>query len=222
MRAPSPLASSTGPSARSRWWALPAAAVGLALVAGCSLFSDGGGGGDPGGGGQEEQEETADPVTTRAVNGWVLDEAEAEVELHRVDDEHMVATLEVTNHGDYDSLWTHLVDDHGTHQPGYEETFLWDYFSGLSWLDPDGSQLHKPFHLPDRSCLCSHEDDDDGAQRGHISEGETYSLYTVLAAPPEGVEELTLYSHFSLPFVDVPVNEGAPEGLDYKIGRAHV
>ncbi|MDA2808043.1 OmpA family protein [Nocardiopsis suaedae] len=189
-------------------WLASVSAVLLALT-GCGLLGgDGGGGGgedpgkDGGGGGGAA---TVEPITSRATNVWEMPGGRAEISLHRVDEEHMVARMTVVNEEDTRiHLGSHLAEGFGE-----SEDYPWDYFSGVAWLDPDGRKLHRPYYAGEGECLCS------SSSGSILDEGEEWEGYVVLAAPPAGVDALTVVTHVALPFVDVPVEEGAPEGLDY-------
>ncbi len=201
---------------RPRWTPLPTlalATVSLTLVAGCGLLPGKGDENPSEGAGEEKAQESDTPpdsIDTRPTNSWELPGGKAEVSLHRVDD-HMVAYLVVTNEAGNDlHLSSHLADGFGE-SGNTDNDYPWNYFSGIAWLDPEGRILHKPYHLKDRSCLCSST----GSDAYLSSEGDTWEGYAVLAAPPEHVEELTLISHIALPFVDVPIQGGPPEGVDY-------
>ncbi|MDA2810508.1 OmpA family protein [Nocardiopsis sp. RSe5-2] len=194
--------------ARALPWLASVGAVLLGL-SGCSLLGgDGGGGGggeDPGkdgGGGAGSVE----PITSRATNVWEMPGGRAEISLHRVDDEHMIARMKVVNEEDTRiHMGSHLAEGFGE-----SEDYPWDYFSGVAWLDPGGRKLHRPYYVDDEGqCLCS------PSSGSVLDEGEEWEGYAVLAAPPADVEALTVVTHVALPFVDVPVEDGAPEGLDY-------
>ena len=190
-------------------WLASMSAVLLGLT-GCGLLGgDGGGGGggeDPGkDGGNGAGAGTVEPITSRATNSWELPGGRAEMSLHRVDDEHMVARMTVANEGGNRlPLSSHLAEGFGE-----SRDYPWDYFSGVAWLDPDGRKLHRPYYVDEGECLCSSTSD------SYLSEGEEWEGYAVLAAPPADVGALTVVTHLALPFVDVPVEDGAPEGLEY-------
>lgn len=191
-------------------WLASISAVLLGLT-GCGLLGgDGGqGGGGQGGDGKDggggSGAGTVEPITSRATNVWEMPGGRAEMSLHRVDDEHMVARMAVVNEEDTRiHLSSHLAEGFGE-----SEDYPWDYFSGVAWLDPDGRKLHRPYYVGEGECLCSSSSD------SILDEGEEWEGYAVLAAPPAGVDALTVVTHVALPFVDVPVEDGAPEGLDY-------
>ncbi|QVQ53985.1 OmpA family protein [Spiractinospora alimapuensis] len=149
---------------------------------------------------------------SQETNLWTLPEARADISLHRVDDDHMVAQMSLVNEGDaslpanMEPLYTLLNDE-------YQQA-AGEVLTGVAWLDPGGRVLHKPFVDDEGSCLCS--DTGDASTLGSAgSERDTWEGYAVLQAPPEDVEELTVVTRVAPPFVDVPVQEGAPDGLDY-------
>ncbi len=161
---------------------------------------------------QEGPSAPPETVDSRATNFWTLPEGRVEVSLHRVDDEHMVALMSLTNEGDWElpvnmeSLSTLLADEY----LGDEEKI----FTGIAWLSPDGRELYKPYLGEDNTCLCS--DTDDALYLKPADSGDhTWEGHAVLQAPPADVEELTVVTRVAPPFVDVPVQQGVPEGLDY-------
>ncbi|QVQ49997.1 hypothetical protein J4H86_13520 [Spiractinospora alimapuensis] len=189
------------------------------LTAGCGLLGLGddaepGEGTENGEAAGERGDEAAQPVdatgeavASRETNPWKLHGGVAEVSLHRVDDEHMVAQMTVTSEEGNDlHTSSHLAEGFGESQD-----YSWDYFSGIAWLDQDGRTLHRPYYEGDGdACLCSSSDNS-----YLTSEGDTWEGYAVLAAPPENVEALTVVTHVALPFVNVPIEDGAPDGLEY-------
>ncbi|WP_152513484.1 hypothetical protein [Nocardiopsis baichengensis] len=187
-----------------------ASAALLLLLAGCGLFGtdgqsgksgEGGEGGATAGGGGEGAS-AVEPITSRPTNSWELPGGRAEVSLHRVDGDHMVARMSLTNEdGNKLHFASHLAEGFGEN-----EDYPWDRFSGVAWLDPEGRTLHRPFYADEGACLCSSSD---GSYLN--SEGETWEGHAVLEAPPEDVDALTVVTHIALPFVDVPVEDGAPE-----------
>lgn len=193
---------------------LASAGAAVLLLAGCGLFGadgpggksgEGGKGGDTADGGGEGAA-AVEPITSRPTNPWKLSGGRAEMSLHRVDGDHMVARMTLTNEdGNKLHFGSHLAEGFGEN-----EDYPWDHFSGVAWLDPEGRTLHRPFYADGGACLCSSSD---GSYLN--SEGETWEGYAVLEAPPEDVDALTVVTHVALPFVDVPVEDGAPEGLDY-------
>ena len=169
------------------------------------IGGDGSGGAAPGD--LAELKEKA--IDVRPTNSWNMPGGEAEVSLHRVDDEHMVAVLKITNTGGGKlNPFAELADNFGQ-LGGTDHDYPWTHFSGIGWLDPQGRTLHKPFHNTDRTCLCTETDDTFINQEGDEWEG-----YAVLAAPPADVSALTVITHVALPFVDVPVQQGPPD-IDY-------
>ncbi|MEY9212734.1 OmpA family protein [Thermobifida halotolerans] len=192
----------------------------LLLATGCGPVSAPGT--DRSGGGASEapgaaSDEAGAPVVSRPLNAWVAPDVEASVALHRVDDAHMVAVLSLTNNGsEREQLWSHLADPFGE-SGNSDHDYPWNHFSGIAWLDPSGRALHKPYHLPDRSCLCSAKDD----TGPFLDPGGTQEAYSVLAAPPADVSSVTVVTGLTLPFVDVPIGDGAPEGLDYRTPDDH-
>lgn len=190
--------------------------VALLLAAGCGPGTSPEAGQQEGGV-PETTEEPSVPVVSRPLNAWLAPEVEASVALHRVDEEHMVAVLSLTNHGtERAQVWPHLADPFGRPH-GSDHDYPWGHFSGISWLDPSGRILHKPYRRPDGGCLCSVQED----TGPFLQPGQTQELHSVLAAPPADVASVTVVTGLTLPFVDVPVEDGAPEGVDYAAPNAH-
>lgn len=192
----------------------------LILVSGCGLVdrageADSAREGEQGEAADESEDETAEvveatgeSVTSRETNPWELPGGRAEVSLHRVDDEHMVAQMALSSQASEPLHFSsHLAEGFGE-----MADYAWDYFSGVSWLDPDGRVLHRPFYVDDEgTCLCTSSDDSI-----LWDEDDTWEGYAVLAAPPEDVSALTVVTHVAAPFVNVPVEQGPPDGLDYQ------
>lgn len=192
-------------------------AAALLLAAGCGPGAAPAADDQQEGGASAAADGTSAPVASRPLNAWIAPEVEASVALHRADEEHMVAVLSLTNHGtEREQLWSHLADPFG--EPGCSDhDYPWGHFSGISWLDPSGRVLHKPYRRPDHGCLCSVQED----TGPFLAPGETQELHSVLAAPPADVTSVTVVTGLALPFVAVPVEDGAPEGMDYETPDAH-
>ncbi|PSK99673.1 OmpA family protein [Murinocardiopsis flavida] len=147
---------------------------------------------------------TTRPLYTEQITG------EASVTLHRVDGDTMVARMKVRNEkGGGFRVWPALAD-----QSGPIDHYPWNGFSGVAWLDPDGRSLHKPYFRPDRSCLCS-TSGKSGKEERYLGEGEEIDVHAVLDAPPEDVKAVTLVTSLAEPFVDVPISDGAPDGVEF-------
>ncbi|MHA6631512.1 hypothetical protein ACU61A_39260 [Pseudonocardia sichuanensis] len=96
--------------------------------------------------------------------------------------------------------------------PGNE--YPTEALSGLFWIGPEGRSAHLTYFAEDRSCLCTSFDDSHG---WGITREEPVKAAVVLPAPPAEVTELTLFSPFSLPFVDVPIGDREPDLDSYGI-----
>ncbi|TQM01648.1 OmpA family protein [Pseudonocardia kunmingensis] len=138
--------------------------------------------------------------------------ATASLTLNRLGDHHLVAAVRFTSEeatGPWDS---NLFGFTSFATPGSE--YPQEALNGLFWIGPEGRSAHLTYFTEDRSCLCTTFEDSHG---WGITREQPVTAAAVLPAPPEGVTELTVFSPFSLPFVDVPIGDQAPDLAAYGI-----
>jgi outer membrane protein OmpA-like peptidoglycan-associated protein len=138
--------------------------------------------------------------------------ATAALTLNRLDDEHIVAEVTFTSEATEGPWDSNVFGFTSFPTPGPE--YPLDAMNGLFWIGPEGRSAHFTYFAEDRSCLCSTFE---SSQDWGITREQPVRAAAVLPAPPEGVGALTLHSPFSLPFVDVPIGDRAPDLAAYGI-----